>query len=92
MPCTLHTQAAGEHKPTSEQNIRTLKDRTRSTVHSLPYRKIPMMIIDSILGQAQCIINDFPSKTIISTTMSERDIIEGRPNLDYNTISLNLGA
>ena len=30
---TLHTQAAGEHEPTLEQNIRTLKDRTRSMVH-----------------------------------------------------------
>ena len=49
MPYTLHTQVDGEHKPTSERNITTLKDRNRSTVHSLPYRKISMMIIVSVM-------------------------------------------
>ena len=34
----------------------------------------------------------FPSKTVISTIMSEINIIEGRPNLYYNTMSLNLGS
>ena len=37
-------------------------------------------------------MNDFPSKTVISTTMSARNIFEVIPNLDYNTMSLNLGA
>ena len=43
VPSTLHTQAAGEHEPTLN-----LKDRTDSTVHSVPYRKMPLMMIDSI--------------------------------------------
>ena len=38
VPSTLHTQAAGEHKPTSEQNFITLKYSTMSKVHSVPYR------------------------------------------------------
>ena len=37
-------------------------------------------------------INYFPSKTEISNTVLERNIIEGRPNLYYNTISLKLGS
>ena len=92
MPSTQHTQAAGEHKPTSEQNIRTLKDRTRSMVHLVPYRKMPMLIIDSIGIQVQYLLNYLPSKTGILTTMSARNIIKGRPNLDYNTMSLKLGV
>ena len=92
MTSTLHTQESGEHKPISEQNIRTLKDRNSSTVHLVPYRKMPLLMIYYIVGQAQIMLNDFPSKTIISTTMSARNIIKGRPNLYYNTISLNLGA
>ena len=36
-------------------------------------------------------MNAFPSKTEILTTMSARNIIEGRPNLYYNTMSLKLG-
>ena len=49
VPSTRHTQAAGEHKPIPEKNIRTLKDRTRSTIHSLTYRKMPLLMIDSIV-------------------------------------------
>ena len=50
------------------------------------------MMIDSIPEQAQSILNAFTSKTGISTTMSARKIIKGRPNLDYNTMYLKLGA
>ena len=61
-------------------------------MHLVPYRKMPLLMIYSIVGQAQSMINDLTSKTGISTTMSARNIIEERPNLDYNTMSLNLGA
>ena len=39
LPYMPHTQAVGDHEPTSERNIRTLKYKTRSTVHLVPYRK-----------------------------------------------------
>ena len=61
-------------------------------VHLVPYRKMPMLIIEYIVGQAKSTLNDLPPKTGISTTMSERNITEGRPNLDYNTMSLNTGS
>ena len=50
------------------------------------------MMIDFIVGKSQSMINAFPSKTGIPTNMSARIIIEGRLNLDYNTMSLKLGA
>ena len=37
-------------------------------------------------------LNYLHSKAGISTTLSARIIFEGRPNLDHNTISLNLVA
>ena len=37
-------------------------------------------------------LNDLPSKTGISATISAINTIEGRSNLYYNTMSLNLGA
>ena len=92
MPSILNTQAAREHGPTLERNIRTLKDRTRSMVHLVPYRKITLLVIYSIVRQAKSMMNAFPSKKVISTTMSSRSIIEGRQNLFYNTMSLKLGA
>ena len=69
VPYTLHKQEAGEHKPTSERKIRTLMDMTRSTVHSVPYRKISLLTIDSIVEQAQSILNVFPSKTVTLNTI-----------------------
>ena len=75
MTSTLHTQESGEHKPISEQNIRTLKDRNSSTVHLVPYRKMPLLIIDYIVLQAQSMLNSLLFKTVISTTMLARNII-----------------
>ena len=75
MSSTIHTQAAVEHEPKMEQNIRTLKDRIRSTVHSVPYRKMPLLIIDYIVLQAQSMLNSLLFKTVILTTMLARNII-----------------
>ena len=66
--------------------------RTRSTVHWVPYSKIPLLMIDSIVGQAQYMLNYFPSKKGILTTVSVRNIIKRSSNSDYNTMSLKLSA
>ena len=92
MPSTLHTYAAGGHEPTPERNTMKIKDRNRSTVHSVPYRKMPLLNIDSIVGQEKSMLDTFPYNTGISTTISARKIIKGRPNLYYNTMYLNMGA
>ena len=52
IPSTLHTQAAGDHEPMEVQNIRTLKDRNTSIFHSVPYRKIQVLVIESTSEQA----------------------------------------
>ena len=50
-----------------------------------------LLMIEYIVGQAQYMLNDFPYKTGILTTMSARKSIEGIPNFDYNTMSIKLG-
>ena len=75
IPSTIHSQVAGEHEPTAESNIRTLKDTTRSTVSSVTYRKMPLLIIGAIAEQLESTLNDFPSKTGISTILSSKNII-----------------
>ena len=59
--------------------------------HLSTYRKNPLMIIESIAEHAQYMMNSLPSKTLISTTMSARNVIKGRKNLDYNTMYIKLG-
>ena len=66
---TLHTHAACEHETTIEQNIRTPKDRTRSTVHLVPYKEMPLPMIEAILEQAKSMLNTFPSNTGIYETL-----------------------
>jgi len=53
---------------------------------------MPTIMIDAIAKRTVTTLNAFPTKTGISTTMSARNIIEGKPNLDYNTLKLKLGA
>ena len=61
-------------------------------VHLVPYRKMSLLMIEYIVVQVKSMLNVFPSKTGISTTMSARNILEVRPSLDLKTMSLNLGA
>ena len=75
---------------TLKRNIMTLKDRTRSTVHSVPYIKMPLLVIEALAKQAQSMLHAFPTKTGISTTLSARNAIKERPNLNYNIMSIQL--
>ena len=51
-----------------------------------------LILIDSIAEQEKSMLYDFPSNTGISTTLQASNTIEGRPNLDYKTMSLKLVA
>ena len=61
-------------------------------MHSLPYRNMSLLMIDFIVGQEKSMLNALLSKTGIFITMSAKNVIQGRPNLDYNTISIKMGA
>ena len=49
LPSTLHIRAAGQHTEKAERSIRTIKERTRSMVHSTPYRRMPKLMIRSLM-------------------------------------------
>ena len=75
-----------------ERKVCTIKDRCRSIVHSTPYRRMPTLLVDAVVDRGTLGINGFPLKTGISMTMSAQNLLEGKPNLDYNTLSLSIGA
>ena len=54
--------------------------------------KMPLLMIELILEQEQSMLNAFTTKTGISTTLPEINIVEGRPSLDYSTMSLKIRA
>ena len=72
-----------EHVPESERNVRTVKDRVRSVLNSLPFRNISdCMVIDIFLGQVFW-LNVFTNKYGIYKTTSPHQIIS-RLKIDYH--------
>jgi len=91
-PVVAQIGAAGECAEMVEKNVCTIKDRCRSIVNSTPYRRMPTLLCNAEVDRGTIGLNGFPSKTGISSTMSAWNILEGKPNLDSNTLSLSLGA
>jgi hypothetical protein len=72
-----------EHVPEAERRIRTIKERARSTIATLPFKYIPrQMMVELIYG---CIfwLNSFPAADGVSTTISPRTIMTGL-RIDYH--------
>ena len=78
----LNTAANDEHVPEVERYIRTLKDRTRSTYNTLPYKQIPALMMCEMVQLSVFWLNNFPSEDGISTTHSPRYLVVGF-TLDY---------
>jgi hypothetical protein len=83
--------AAGQHVPCIERGMRFLKDRTRCFWGSLPFKKVPKLMVDECLTMVTTCLNDFPSKNGISTTLSPASIALGRGKIDGNNLKANFG-
>jgi len=79
----LNSTAREEHVPIAEQRIRTLKERTRSTHHTLPFKKMPAQVIAQMVHHSNFWLNVFPPKDGISGDLCPREIITGC-EIDFN--------
>ncbi|MEL6660657.1 MAG: hypothetical protein AAFR36_29600, partial [Bacteroidota bacterium] len=91
LPIKLTTVPLNAHVPEIERSIRTVKERTRATIHGLPFQRIPSILVDAIIESAVSNLNRFPREDGVSDTMSPLTIMTGRPNPDYNDLPLELG-
>ena len=67
-----------EHVPEAERNIRTVKDRTRNTLASLPFQRIPNhMLIELVFVQVFRLI-ELPNKYGVSSTLNTCTIMKGK--------------
>ena len=57
--------AANEHVGQIERGIRVVKERTRCTVHSIPYVYYTTLMIKSLVYRMVDMLNSFPTKTRI---------------------------
>ena len=79
---TLNTVARGEHVPAAERRIRTIKDSTRSTYNSLPFKKFPPMMVVQMVCAANFWCNVFPATAGVSRDINPRELITGL-EIDY---------
>jgi hypothetical protein len=69
-----------------------MKERTRCTVHSMPYKCLPNMMMKHIVLNSVYWLNAFPSKNGISNMMSPSSIVLGTPSPDCKHLKLRTGA
>ena len=74
--------SANEHVPDIERRIRVVKERVRSIRHSLPFKKIPQLMVICLVIHVIRQLNYFPTKAGVSENLSPRMILTGE-SLDY---------
>jgi len=88
----LTIYANKEHVGPIEREVRTVKERNRSTVHGFPYACMPKVMTVAMVERTVHILNSFPAANGISTTMSPATIVLGRPKYDCNVKHIAFGA
>jgi hypothetical protein len=68
----MNTPAAAEHVAEIERQVRTIKERCRTIMCTLPYNALPNQILIQLLHFGVMWINNIPSATGISTQYSPR--------------------
>ena len=91
-PALLHIYGREEHVGTIERSIRTVKERFRSMCSNVPYRRFTILMVRSLVEGIIAVLNAFPSKNAVSTTISPATIVEGKPKLDFKRKMIPFGA
>jgi len=71
----LNTTAAREHIGEIDQKIRVIKERARGTFNTLPYKKLPRMMVIELLHFCVMWMNSFPVKSGISEKWSPQELV-----------------
>ncbi len=77
----LNTTATREHEGMVERKIRVLKERARGTFNTLPYPKLPKMMVIELMHFCAMWMNSFPMRLGISEKWSPRELVS-RTKLD----------
>jgi hypothetical protein len=77
----LNATAVQEHVGEIEWQIRVIKERARVTLNTLPYKKLPKLMVIELLHFCVMWMNLFPIKSGISKKWSPRELVS-RTKLD----------
>ena len=87
----VNLTSASKHVPKIERRIWVVKERARSSRHSLPFNRIPRLLTIYIVFKAVKLLNYFPPKGGISDIVSPKTIMTGE-TLNYNMqLTLQIG-
>ena len=75
LPAMLNIRAAGQHTEKAERSIHTIKERTRSMVHSTPYQRMPKLMIRALMEGSTTFLNYFPAAQGIQGNMTPAMIV-----------------
>ena len=62
-PALAHIHGRQEHVGFIETPVQTVKDRFRSTTSAIPFRRITILMVRSLVEEITDVLNAFPSKT-----------------------------
>jgi hypothetical protein len=91
-PVAMNIAPADSHVGEIERSIRTIKERLRSCVHGLPFKRLPKLLVNHMVSDAVRCLNNFPRSNGVSSTLSPVSILTGVPSPDYNTMRLEIGS
>jgi len=92
LPSRVNVTAGADHVGEVKQSIRTMKERARTTIHGLPFKRLPKVTIQALDYHATKGLNQFPAKNSISDTLSPLTIMTGRANPNCNDLKLEFGS
>ena len=78
----LNLAAPDEHVPEVERNIRVIKDRLRSMLAGMPYKKIPRHFKRELALTCITMLNVIPREASVSSSLSPMELLSGR-SLDF---------
>jgi len=92
LPSQLDVPTTNDHIGEVERSVPTMKEHTRATIHGLPFKRLPKLMVWEIIFNSAKALNQFPAQNGISDTLSLLTILTGHPNPDYNDLKLKSGS
>ena len=80
---TVNCYAANEHVPEAERVIRVIKERVRAVFCTMPFKKIPALMLVELIRFSIMWLNVFPAAQGVSQTLGPRQLLVGT-KLDWN--------
>jgi hypothetical protein len=69
-----------------------MKERMRSTIHRMPHRRLPILMVKELVAHSAKSLNMFPGANGVSDTLSPRAIVTGLPEVDCNKLRVEFGS